>query len=150
MDFGHVEKQVWLEIWLELGMMAHTCNPVSTRESETGWLLRVQGQPGLLSEFQACLNCSISFLKLPLPQIDSQVEWRESYLDSVQKEVCHLAHGALGSPRFPPLRLPTVVRHRKWSAVIPVFAHVPVGQCWPNGLLYLWNIWGVSQSVAVR
>lgn len=36
MDFGCVEKQVWLEIWLELGMVAHTHNPVSTREAETG------------------------------------------------------------------------------------------------------------------
>lgn len=43
MDFDYVEKQVWLENWLELGLVAHTHNPVSTWESETGWLLRIQG-----------------------------------------------------------------------------------------------------------
>lgn len=35
--------------------MVHTYNP-STREAKVGGLLRIQGQPGLLSEFQVSLS----------------------------------------------------------------------------------------------
>lgn len=140
MDFGHLGKQVWLDVWLELGVVvAHTYNP-STWEAEAEWLLRVQGQPGLDSDFQASLSYSVrkALPQTPHPQWTSR--WEEgSFTWTVFRKKCVAwPVGAPASPRLSPTAVPCVCKALEVECV-HVFLEASADQTALSGLLFSWR-----------